>query len=244
MTKLISAITAFCVALVFTITPIKADPFDGGLAIGVLANFSDFKTAGKETEGSALNANTDVETHTKTFDKSKDFPSLFVEGTIRQEGGLGFGLTLGGEYIPGDVILGSGSRADTTSDATETNQDDTTYTAKAEASDLATFYAEPTFYINDNFGIYGTIGISTVNVKSLEEIGSGTDSSQYGDKMVTGSVVGFGLRAISPWGIFVKIDYRETDYDNITLESSSGNLNKVSADIDQEATRLSIGYQF
>ena len=86
--------------------------------------------------------------------------------------------------------------------------------------------------------------MASVNVKSLENIESGTDSSAYGDKMVTGTVTGFGIRAISPWGIFVKVDYSEVDYDNITMTSNSGNKNKISADIDQEATRLLVGYQF
>ena len=244
MKKLLSTLAAVFAFLALVVMPVKADPFNGGVAIGVIVASADFNTDGKETEGNALNApNGEIENISKKFTKTKDYASLFAEATVRTSG-LGVGLTLGGEYIPGKVVLGSGSRTDTTADATETNQDDNTYTAEAEASDLFTLYVEPTFYLNDSIGIYGRLGMASVNVKSLENIESGTDSSAYGDKMVTGTVTGFGIRAISPWGIFVKVDYSEVDYDNITMTSNSGNKNKISADIDQEATRLLVGYQF
>ena len=60
------------------------------------------------------------------------------------------------------VILEYG---DTSDDA-----DTGVYTAKAEVSDHTTFYVEPTFYANENIGIYVKGGVSQITVTSLESI--------------------------------------------------------------------------
>jgi hypothetical protein len=53
--------------------PAKADPFNGGFAIGVVGNFSDFDTSGSELEGNASNTNTATETHNASHNNGVDF---------------------------------------------------------------------------------------------------------------------------------------------------------------------------
>ncbi len=243
--RVLSIMSALAIVLSFMTMPVKADPYNGGIAIGVTFSANQFDSVGKELEGNATNLpNGEVDTNNKSFAIDEELGSAFLEGSFRVGDGLGIGLTIGGEYMPGEFTLGSGTRTDVTTDVSEAVQDDGTYTAKGTASDHMTFYAEPTIYITNNLGIYAKGGISRIVVKSLEDLEVGADSSTYDDKAVTGTVKGVGVKAISPWGIFVKLEYVETDYDSITLTSSSGNKNQISGDIDQESTRIALGYQF
>ena len=67
------------------------------------------------------------------------------------------------------------------------------------------------------------------DVNTLESITLGDDSSAYGDETIYGTTVGGGLR-FTPWFFVVKLDYAKTHYDTITLSSTTGNKNKISAD--------------
>ena len=40
------------------------------------------------------------------------------------------------------------------------------------------------------------------------------------------------------------IDNAKTDYDSVTMDSATGNKNRITADPEQEAVKLAIGYQF
>ena len=61
---------------------------------------------------------------------------------------------------------------------------------------------------------------------------------------INGTSYGYGLRAVSTVGVMFKLEYLKTDYDSITLDSTTGNKNRITADVEQEAVRIAIGYQF
>ena len=233
--KLIS-ITMCSVALLTL--PAKADV---GFALGVSGAVATFDTSGTETEGNSSNSNTETETNTTSVSEDVMYGAVFSELVIKGEK---IGLTIGGDYIPGEAELGAKARTDVTSDANETNQDDSTYTAKAEVSDHWQVYVEPTYYITDNIGVYVKAAYTEVTVNTLESIASGTDSSTYANVDVNGETYGIGIRARSDTGVLFKLEYFETDYDSITLESSTGNKNKITADVEQKAVNFKIGYQF
>jgi len=87
-------------------------------------------------------------------------------------------------------------------------------------------------------------GVSRVAVNTLENLNTTASSSTYDNKSVWGAVTGVGLKGLHSSGIFMKLEYVETDYQDITLTSDTGNRNTIDADIDQEAIRLAVGWAF
>ena len=242
-TKLISILTALGLFLSVLAIPIKADvasygQVSFGLAAGVVGNVADFDTTGKETEGTGDNEVTNA-----SVSESVSFGSVFIEGIARTEY---VGLTLGYENVPVGQVLGNKTRTDS-NDAKDTS-DDGTYRGKAEISSYQTIYIEPTIYIPNPYdwhlGIYGKVRGSRVDVRSLESIALGTNSSAYGNESVWGDSLGVGIRAKSPWGILLKIEYVETEYGTVKMTSATGNKNTIEATPEQKAARLSLGYQF
>lgn len=219
--------------------PTKADV---GFAIGASGMIATFDTTGTEREGNSSNTNSATETASTSVSEDVNYGAIFAEVVGRGSGGAG--ITLGVEYIPGEAELGARTRTDTTTDGNETNQDDSTYTAKAEVSDHWQVYLEPTYYVNDSIGFFVKGAYSQVTVNTLESISSGTDSSAYGNADINGTTWGVGVRAKGDAGVLVKLEYFQTDYDSITLDSTTGNKNRITADVEQEALKLSIGYQF
>ena len=218
------------------------EAYHGGFAIGFVGNLSDFDTSGHEVEGHSSLINTATETTTTSVSNNVNYGSLMLEYHVREAGLLG--LTIGVNYIPGEATLGSKSRTDSTGAAGDDENDTGTYTAKATIDNHVTFYVEPTIYAGNNFGFYVKGGISRVTVKSLEDLSLGESFSAYGDENVAGVIWGAGIRAVTPWGIFVKVGYEETDYDKVVLQSKGGNLNRITADPEQKSVRFALGYQF
>lgn len=242
--RILTFVLALVVLLNIQAMPVKAfDISNGGLAFGVTGNFSNFDTSGTEREGNASNTNSATESETTSISKDVEFTSVFAEYNLRGSILHGIpGLTLGIEVIPGEAEIGAKSRTDTANDSDETGGDDGTYTAKASLSDHVSFYVEPTVYAGKYFGLYGKAAWSRVTVKTQEKLTLGTDSSGYDDKQVWGNLWGFGIRATTPWGIFVKAEYTETDYGKIQLDSNTGNKNRITASPDQDSTRVMIGF--
>ena len=212
----------------------------GSYAIGIIGATGKVDTSGSETEGTG-----DKETTSTTEQEGLLYGSLFAEYTF----GEMYGLTLGASYTPVDSSLGVKSRTDTqtTADANDTaggSDDSGTYTAKADISNHATIYIEPTFMPTDNFGLYLKGGVSRVVVNSLESITLGTDSSAYGDETVLGGMYGLGAKVVHDSGLLFKLEYTKTMYETVKMTSTSGNKNIISADPEIEAFRLAIGYQF
>ena len=57
-------------------------------------------------------------------------------------------------------------------------------------------------------------------------------------------MIGFGVKAQHSSGIFLKLEGITIDYETLTLESQTGNKNKVEATPEQDSVRLAIGYNF
>ena len=205
-----------------------------GFSLGVIGTTADFNTSGKELKGEYGGAK--EADATTSITKSVDYGSAFIDYTHVWDQ---FGLTVGLEVTPGDASLGAKSRTDAESPA-DTDSDDGTYTAKAEVSDYQVLYIEPTIMLKENVGLYLKGGVSEVTVNSLE---SGLTST-YGNETVYGLMTGVGIKATHETGIGFKLEHVKTDYEGIELSSTTGNKNRIEADIDQTATRLAIFYNF
>ena len=234
--KLKKAITSIVVVIgLFLSAFITSSAMAGSYAIGIIGATGKVDTSGSETEGGG-----DKEVTTATEQEGILYGSIFAEYTF----GEMYGMTLGVSYTPMDRSLGAKSRTDTQSNTLETSNDSGTYTAKADISNHATIYIEPTFMPTDNFGLYLKGGVSRVVVNSLESIALGENSSVYGNEAVLGGMYGLGAKMVHDSGLLIKLEYTKTVYGTVTMQSTSGNSNTITADPEIEAFRLAIGYQF
>mgnify|MGYP001460106826 CR=1 FL=1 len=203
-----------------------------GFSIGMIYGDTEFTTKGKEFDVKGVGgATAEVTTGTAPV-KQEDVYSYFLEYTTGQ------GTTIGIEQIPDSAVVGTKSR--TLDPRANTDDDSGTTTAKGEVSDHTTYYVEPTIMLSEGFGVYLKGGAANVTVATKETMAT---NSAYGDQDVWGVMQGFGAKAYRG-NLFVKLEYVETEYGKVTLQSTAGNKNVIEADIDSEATRLAIGYNF
>jgi hypothetical protein len=125
--------------------------------------------------------------------------------------------------------LGSGKRTDADgNDAAE--NDDGTRTASADVSDLISVYAN--IPIGDN-GMYGLVGGKFATIKTSETL----NESSYGNEDVYAYEIGLGARSGN-----VKYQLSYTDFEDISISSTGGGTNSVTADADALTFRISYGF--
>lgn len=186
---------------------------------GVALQTGNLSTSGTETEGTAAD----------TSNRSKSFDEFFVGADIFIEHVSDNGLTLGLSYVPLDIEIGSGKRTDVDGDDPAEN-DDGTRTASADVSDLITLYTNVPMGTN---GWYGLLGAHFTTITTSETL----PNSSYGDEDIMGLQVGFGKRDGN-----AKIELAYSDFEDISISSTGGNTNKVTADADALTLRFSYGF--
>jgi|TARA_B110001452_G_scaffold155765_2_gene129651 hypothetical protein len=200
-----------------------------GFSVGAVYSSLDFSTTGEEVArgaegGGALTLNK------TTKSGSGDVGSIFGEYTFAQ------GSTIGVEHISGSTEIGTAQRVETGTTAG-------TVIASASISDPTTYYVEPTFMMNDTFGVYLKGGATHVSVEPKETDAGSVTASTYKSEDVWGIVTGVGAKYYYG-NFFVKAEYLETEFETYKHTSTTGDKNTISADIDTEETRLAIGYNF
>ena len=186
---------------------------------GVALQTGNLSTSGTEKEGTAAD----------TSNRSKSFDEFFVGADIFIEHISDNGLTLGLSYVPLDIEIGSGKRTDVDGDDPAEN-DDGTRRASADVSDLITLYTNVPMGTN---GWYGLLGAHFTTITTSETL----PNSSYGDEDIMGLQVGFGKRDGN-----AKIELAYSDFEDISISSSGGNTNKVTADADALTLRFSYGF--
>jgi len=232
MSRIYKLVIALCAAGFLTSSAMAFE----GVSIGVYGSSNDIDTYGSER--SEKDASGDAEMVSTTKSTEADVASFFVEYTTPQ------GTTFGAEYFPGEATLGSGSRTDTKADDADAGAASATYSASADVKDIITLYVEPTYMVNDTWGLYGKLGATTMKVLSLESINVGTDSSNYPNETIWGGMYGVGGKYHTSYGIFFKLEATVHEFENMEFESKTGNKNLISADLDMESIRAAIGYNF
>ena len=205
-----------------------------GFSIGATYSNTDFSTKGNETTTKSGDVGLEVNSTTKTG--SEDVGAIFAEYTFAQ------GSTIGIEYIPGEAELGKGSRAQN-NDADAGNDADGTITAKATISEYTRIYVEPTWMANDRFGVFVKGGAAHLSVQPSYTETADVIQGTYKSEDVWGVMYGVGAKAYFG-NVFVKAEYLETEFGTYSHQSTTGDKNKITADIDMEETRISIGYNF
>jgi hypothetical protein len=207
-----------------------------GFSVGVVYGDTDFTTKGTESDNKGVaGAAPEITTGTSPV-QNHDIYSYFLEYTSSQ------GSTFGVELIPDGATVGTKTRElDGDTGQSGSGEDGTgTQTAKGEVSDHITYYVEPTIMLGEGFGVFVKGGAANVTVATKETM---VTNSTYGDQDVWGVMTGFGAKAYYG-NFFAKLEYVETEYGEVALQSTTGNKNQITADIDSEATRIAIGYNF
>ena len=188
--------------------------------IGLTAALSFFTSDGTEITKSS------GERNSKEIEEDAIVPGIFIE----RENDNGF--TFGFEYNPGEAKLGSGTGSDDDAETSGANK------ASAEVSEHMSFYglipAGPGF---------ARLGIVRASVDTTETLATGTT---YGNEDVSGFVIGYGVQK-SGEGSFVRLEGTYTMYDDLTFNGSLDGdsvRNKVEAEIDALALKLSVGKSF
>jgi len=214
MKKLITSISSL---LFLTLVSAKAE-----MGIGISGAMHLIDGTGSET------TRTSNQVNNGSHDETATVPELFIEAI--GDNGLAFGIS----YIP-TRDMGSKSRSDTNSDG-----DTGTYKAKAELDNVIKFYTDIPAGSIAGYPTYIHFGIQHVTLTTLESLNSG---ATYPNKDLLGATVGLGTKGDLPFGN--NLYYKgEVTYTNFETYEADGAGNKVSADLEDYAARLSIGYKF
>ena len=196
-------------------------------SVGFTISSADVNSSVKDDIDS--NGTTDT---TKSLSNDVAFASIFFEKAVSDN------LSLGLDFIPFEAEFESRSttqtsRTDDTTDTSGTNK------GNADVSRHLTFYVQPQKEITSGLKVFGTLGLVRADVESKVQSVSSTDKTV--DQSLDGTKLGIGLKKETGFG-FVKLEYSETDYDDISATTS--NNTKVTADIDATVLGLSVGRAF
>ena len=216
MKKLLSIIS-----LLFFVTTFSAK---AEMGIGITAAAHMVDGSGSET------TRTSGQVNNGSHDETAVIPEVFVEAIDDNSG-----LTVGISYIPVRDV-GSKSRTDSNSEG-----DSGTYKADAELNNVFQIYADiPTGSLG-SFPIHTKLGVQRVTVETLESLNSG---SEYPNRDLLGFTVGLGTKGDLPFGnnLYYKGELTYTNFETYEAVSTAGN--KVVADLEDVAAKLSVGYKF
>lgn len=216
MKRLITFISSF---LLVTIVTANAE-----IGVGISGSFHNIDASGTETTRQSSEKNNG------SHSENVLVPELFVENI--SDTGLAVGLS----YIP-TRDMGSKSRTDSNSDG-----DSGTYKAAAELDNVFKLYADiPTGVQLYGADTYVHVGVQHVTLTTLESLNSG---ETYPNKDLMGATIGFGAKGDLPYGnnLYYKGEVTYTNFESYVATGTAGN--KVDADLEDIAARLSIGYKF
>ena len=194
------------------------------MGIGITGAAHMFDVSGTETTRSSGEKNPGSHSETAVV------PELFIEAILDNGGAVGIA------YIP-TREMGSKSRSDTNSDG-----DTGTYKAEAELDNVVQLYADIPLTDIAGYSVYGKVGIQHATINSLESLNSG---STYPNKDVLGYTLGLGTKGDLPVSnLYYKADVTYTDFQDYSADSDSTVANHVTAELEDVAFKLSIGYKF
>ena len=173
---------------------------------------------------------------TKDISNDISFASIFFEKAINDN------MSVGIDFIPFEAEFESRSTTQSSTKAKAAGAaPQTTGTNKgtADVSRHLTFYLQPQKEIRGGVKVFGTLGLVRADVSSLVQSVSSTDKTV--DQTLNGTKLGLGLKKETGFG-FIKVEYSETDYDEISTITQ--NNTKVTADIDTDILALSVARNF
>ena len=172
---------------------------------------------------------------TRNLSNDVTFASIFVEKALNDN------MSVGLDLIPAEAEFESRSTTQSTLGAKAAGAASSgTNKGTADVSRHLTFYLQPQKEITaGGLKVFGTFGLVRADVESKVQSVSSTDKTV--DQSLDGMKLGLGLKKETGFG-FIKLEYSETDYDDISATTS--NNTKVTADIDTNILALSVAKSF
>jgi len=208
-------ITTIGSILLLTIVSAKAE-----VGIGISGAMHFISGDGTET------TRTSNQKNTGEHDEEAVVPEIFIEAISDS------GLAIGVSYIP-TRDMGSKSRSDTNSDG-----DTGSYKAAAELDNVIKFYTDIPAGSIVGYPTYVHLGIQHVTLATLESLNSG---ATYPNQDLFGATIGLGTKGDLGNNLYYK---GEVSYTNFETYEATGAGNKVVADLEDYAAKISIGYKF
>ena len=197
-------------------------------SVGFTISSADIKTNVKDDIDSNGTTNT-----TKNISNEIVFGSIFFEKAVSDA------VSVGIDFIPFEAEFESRTTTQSSikgaSSSTTTGQNKGT----ADVSRHLTFYVQPQREIRDGLKVFGTVGLVRADVESKVQSISSTNKTV--DQSLDGMKLGLGLKKETGFG-FIKLEYSETDYDEISATTT--NNTKITADIDTDILALSVAKSF
>ena len=197
-------------------------------SVGFTISSADVKSTVKDDIDN--NGSTDT---TKNISNDVFFASIFFEKAINDN------ISVGVDLIPGTAEFES--RSTSQSSIKQKGSSTTTGTNKGnvDVSRHITLYAQPQKEIRDGLKVFGTVGYVRADADSRVVSISSTDKDV--SQTLDGVKLGLGLKKETGFG-FIKLEYSETDYDEISATTT--NNTKITADIDTDILAFSVGKSF
>lgn len=203
--------------------------FAGSFAVGVSASEGKVEGDGSETESGG-----DAEVTKKSVSSDAVIGQIFAEYAFENN------ITFGFEFIPMEAkitdVTHSRGDAETSRTGTQTTVNSRLQVADAVLDDHATYYLElplGPFYVKG-----GMVKADVITKETTDGANGGT----YGNASIDGKLYGVGVRKMMNDNAFVKLEYVQTDYDDVNLTSTTGH--KINADIDASMVNVRLGYKF
>ena len=184
------------------------------------------------------NGSTDT---TKNLSNDIAYASIFVEWTNDSVGSGPLSMTFGIDLIPIEAELESRSTTQSSLKGAAAGAATTgTNSGAVDVFGHTTFYVQPGVTTANGITLFGTVGYVHAFADAEMKSVSSTDQTKSLD--LTGIKLGLGVKKDLGDGRFFKVEYAETDYDDLSV--TTDNSTKVTADIDNTTLALSIGKTF
>lgn len=173
-----------------------------------------------------------------TTDTTKSLSNKVAIGSVFFEKAVNDNMSIGIDVIPFKAELDSRSTSQSSIKGAGTSTSGTNK-GTVEVSNHLTFYVQPQREIKDGLKVFGTLGLIKADVDS--DVQSISSTNKTVETSLDGLKLGLGLKRETGFG-FVKLEYSQTDYDDISVTTS--NNTKVTGDIDTDILALSVARSF
>lgn len=192
----------------------------GSFGVGVSGGVVQVEGSGSETTTAGTVTGGAANTNSQNVNAASVIGSIFAEYEFEN------GFAIGYEHVPGSAdVSDKHSRRDASSeDAVGSGTSgDTTRTAQAEVDNFNTIYLEAPLG-----PMYVRLGMASVDVTTNETGSHGT----YGNTSVDGVQYGFGVKG-TLGSFMTKTSFEHTDFDSLSLTSTTSNTIKADLDVTQ-----------
>ena len=173
----------------------------------------------------------------KTFNDTATIPSFFVEKNFDAPFG---NLAIGVSVIPFEADIDKRSISQSSQKAKADGAASSgTNSAEGTVSDHFTIYVQPGVNVGSNL-FYASFGMAFAEVEGKNNSISSTNITESKD--LEGTHLGIGVKRVSDEGMMIKLEYSQTDYDQVSWVT--GNSTKGMADLDSSVVSISLGKEF